>query len=445
MTVNTNKKKVLIISFYFPPNNAIGAVRIGKFAKYLPEFGWEPIVLTVNDIRGLTQTLPTEINETNVIRTPYFNLSGLFARRVSQKHNIPLSATKVQKGKKRSLELRLLDLGKPIYTLPVIEQIIFDPMGWYSYAVRAALEIIRNNEIKMIFSTFGPSVPHLIASRIHKKTNIPWVAEFRDPWSFNEYGRQTQPFIFFERQWEKQTLKNCDLLISVSELLAKKLEFLHSKKTIVIANGFDEDDYKEQVPITTKFTITYTGNVYTGKRDPSPLFQALKELHKKGIISPEDIEVRFFGQNINETIPALIEKYDIKAFVKIYGFVPFRESIKRQRESTILLILSWNDPRDSGTMTGKIYEYIGAGRPILAVAFKGGEIDSLLQKTGCGIVVNEVNEIKNILMKWLGDFKNNGKVITCYHPHTNIITNYSRKNQAQKLAQIFDELTLVIK
>ena len=290
----------------------------------------------------------------------------------------------------------------------------------------------------MIFSTYGPSTPHLIASRLHKQTGIPWVAEFRDLWSLRPNNKRKQPFQFFQKQWEKHTLKDCSSLISVSELWAAELEAFHSKKATVITNGFDEEDYSNEVSPTTKFTITYTGNIYPGRREPAPLLEAVAELRQEGKISPDDIEVRFFGSNVKETVSPAIEKYNLFGFIRIGDFVPFQESARLQKESSALLLLSWNHSEDKGTLTGKIFEYIGARRPILALAYKGGAIDDLLQESGCGIIANEVNEIKSILLEWLGEFRQHGRITSHYQPEEIVIKSYTRREQAGKLAQVFD-------
>ena len=438
------KRKVLIVSYWFPPTNTSGAVRIGKFAKYLPEFGWEPIVLTSDSPRDLPPTLPVEVDDANIVRTPYFALSNSVSRILVDNKDASPAAQTGQPSKTglnwRNIVLNTMRLMSPIYTLPVIDKLLFEPMGWYRYAVRTGSELVGKNKIDVIFSTYGPSVPHLVASRLHKQTRMPWVAEFRDPWSLNAYTRKTQPFQFLEEQWEKKTMKNCDLLVSVSKLWAEKLEAFHSKKTMVIANGFDEEDYREDMPLTSKFTITYTGGIYPGKRDPTRLFQAIAELRREGKMSPDDLEVRFLGSNVAKTLSPLVQEYRLPEFVKMYGFVSFKESIKRQMESTVLLLLSWDDPRDQGTLTAKIFEYMGARRPTLALAFKGGEIDKLLWESGCGILANAVNEIKNILMKWLGEFRQYGKIVSYYRPDNEVIKKYTRREQAKKLAETFDSV-----
>lgn len=121
------------------------------------------------------------------------------------------------------------------------------------------------------------------------------------------------------------------------------------------------------------------------------------------------------------------------------GNVSYKESLKSQRESTALLLLSWNDAKDTGTLTAKVYEYLGARRPTLATAFKGGEIDKLLQETQCGVVANSVHEIKNIILKWLEEFKTTGNIHSYFSPMDGIIKKYTRREQAKSLAAVFDK------
>jgi len=437
--VQGKKRRVLIVSFLFPPLNDIGALRIGKFAKYLPQFGWEPIVLTVDRVKGRPQTLPVEVDEANIIRTPYFALSPFIRYRLVGDANA--SSQEIAKGLSWGQRAyRLIRLMRFIYLRPEVSFFIDEPWGWYLHALRRGVEILNKYKVDIIFSTFSPSMSHLIASRLHQRTGTPWVAEFRDHWSLNPILNKSRPFQFLEEQFEKIIMKNSNLLVTVSETLAKELEALHSKKTITIPNGFDEEDYTGDVSLTANFTITYTGYIYSGKSDPTPLFQAIAELRQEGRISPDDLEVRFFGRNAAETLSPSIKKYRVQELVRIYGFVPFKESIKNQKESTVLLLLGWNDPRGKGAYTAKIFEYLGAARPVLAIAFKGGEIDRLLARTGCGILATEVREIKGILLKWLDEFKRYGRISSYYNPNQEIIKHYTRREQARKLAIAFDKV-----
>lgn len=277
-------KKVLIISFTFPPDNSIGAVRSGKFAKYLPEFGWEPVVLTIEGIKGLPKTLALEIDEKLVIRLPQYSIYNLLTKRNFDIES-SVSASKRPHGnrdhKLRQIALRILTPFRILYTLPIIEKAISEPIGWYRPAIKESRKILQAQKIDLIFSSMYPLTSHFIASRISRISGIPWVAEFRDPWSFNAYHRKAEPLNFLDQQWEKRTMRDCAQLITVSDIWAREMEELHRKNVIVIPNGFDEADFKGDVPLLPKFTITYTGYIYEGKRNHHPCFKRYPSLKKK--------------------------------------------------------------------------------------------------------------------------------------------------------------------
>lgn len=442
-----SKKKVLVVSYTFPPENNMGAVRIGKFVKYLPEFGWEPVVLTADRIDDLSRTLPVEIDEANIFRTKYFTLSHILAGMLTtRKKNDSINSIKQDSYSNKpstgwkNNTLKALRIMSPVYSLPMINQLTMEPLDWYRSGLKQGMELAKKGDIDVIFSSYSPSTSHLVASGIQKRTGIPWVADFRDLWSLNPYSSKLQPFHFLEKKWEKRAMRNSALLVTVSEPIARELEEFHSKKVVTIPNGFDEADYIVDDTLLHRFTITYTGTIYPGKRDPSPLFRAIAELSHEGRLHNNAIEVRFFGLNVLETIRSLVNKYGVKQFVKVYGFVPFKESILRQKESTVLLLLSWNAPKDKGVYTGKVFEYLGASRPILGIGLKVSVIDELLANTGAGIIADEVGEIKAILLKWFEEFSRDGEITSCYHPNGEVIKRFTRREHARKLAEVFNSI-----
>jgi hypothetical protein len=437
--------KALLITFYFPPYNTIAAVRLSKFAKYLPDFGWDPVVLTANNIYGLDSNLPLEIDESKITRTPYFCSDDILSRmmkkirREDNRNTSKVTAAYQSSSHPSLIALKFQNVLSYIMSLPVIDKLINHPMGWYEPAVKAGLEIVKTNDIKVILSSYGPSVSHFIGSKLHRETGIPWIADYRDNW-IDEYRKHPQPFHFFDQQWEKHTIKRCSAIVSHTQSLAKILEKSHGKIPSVIPNGFDDADFKCNISLTSKFTITYTGSIYPGKRDPSPVLQALFDARQEGRITPQEIEIRFYGQNVNATIAPLVAKYHVEDFVVLGSNIPYKESIKKQMESTILLLLSWNNPLDVGTLNGKIFEYLGANRPILAIAYPDGEIDNILKKSGTGIVANTPEEIKKNILVWVDEYKNTGGIKSHFHPEYNIINSFTRKEETRLLANIFNEI-----
>ena len=161
----------------------------------------------------------------------------------------------------------------------------------------------------------------------------------------------------------------------------------------------------------------------------------------EGKISPEDFQVRFFGGGILTSLLPAIRYYHLEKVVGICGLVPFKESIRRQTESTVLLLLGWSDPKEKGFYTAKGFEYLGARRPILSVGLKGDVVDELLKATGAGVVVSEVNEIKAVLSQWMKEFRESGEVVSQFKPDNASILRYARKQQAAKLAQLLEEVS----
>jgi glycosyltransferase involved in cell wall biosynthesis len=435
-----SKKKVLAISFYFPPANSIASIRLGKFVKYLPQFGWEPVVLTVDAVRGYSQDLPVETKEASIFRTPYFALGpavsyGLTGGRRTVHEGAPGSSAW-----RRAL-YGLLRLMAPVYTLPLVRTLTLEPVGWYRHALRKGLEIMRKERIDVIFSSYGPSVSHFVAARLHRQTGIPWVAEFRDLWSLNYNLRKVQPFYSFEKKLEKKVMKGSDLLVTVSRPAAEQLEMLHPKKVAIIPNGFDEEDYAEDVALTPKFTITYTGNIYPGKQDATSLLEAIARLKEEGELSADNVEARFFGGGTLAGLLPAIKSRRLEKIVKICGLVPLKESIRKQKESTVLLFLGWTDPGGKGFYSGKIFEYLGARRPILAVGRKGDVVDELLRETGAGVVTDDVNEIKALLREWMEEFKQSGNIVSHFDPDSAAVHRYTRKQETAELARLLDEVS----
>ena len=435
--IESNKRKVLLVSFQFPPQASMAAIRLGKFAKYLPQFGWEPIILTRNKTEDSPSISPLEIDDSSIIRTPYsFLYHNIYQRAVAGKPDHQKATVQRIAGKGVSSIARLLSF---ISRQPSVRLLIPDVTGWYPHAIRSGHELLKREDVEIVFSSSPPFVSHLVASHLHRRTNIPWIAEFRDLWAQNPYIPKLQPFQSLEEHLEKSTMRGSNLLITVSTPLAKELEQLHNKETVIITNGFDEEDYTEIIPLTSKFTITYTGSIYHGRQEVSSLLEAVKLLQAEGRVYPENFELRFFGNNVIAEVAPMVKKYNLHELVKTYGLVPFTESIERQRESAALLLLGWNDPREKGIYTGKLFEYLGAKRPILAIGLKGDVVDELLNMSGTGTMLTEVEEVKAVLDHWLDEFETCGEINSYYNPNESVIAEFSRKKQAQKLARLFDE------
>lgn len=421
-------KNVLIVTYFFPPMSEIGGVRLYGLAKYLLECGWNPIILT--------PVLPGEPDPRfRVIQTPYDDVVGLWKKRMGLNTKESLNAQLgVSRAKDRpSVIDRLVYLPNEVITYP-------DPIrGWYKHAVQAGERLLQSERIDAILSSSYPITCHLIAKTLAEKYPIPWVADLRDLWTQNSYSNHCALRRFAEKRLELQTLGKANALVTVSRPLADDLSRLHAHKPVyVITNGFDPEDASFAPPeLTDKFTITYTGALYGGKRDPSMLFEALKNLISDGVIDPERVEVRFFGSQ-DPWLFDEIKGAGLDGIVKVFGFVPRDQALLRQRESQLLLLLLWNNPQDKGVYTGKVFEYLAAGRPIIAL---GGPEESvvkdLLNETQAGHYISSLEDLEFVLSRYYSEYLRTGAI-----PRTkeSAIMKYSHQEMAKKFADLLDKV-----
>jgi hypothetical protein len=433
-------KKVLIIANLFH-----ASPRIPGLAKYLPEFGWQPIILTTplgEDPHLRYAGPPADFIKSGVriIETPTSVVLGFWKKlfgfnsredvgeQIKTKFNLTF-----EKPSYRFLSW-LYRKGQAIVNYPDAET------GWKPYAVEAGDELLQNEDIDAMISSSSPVTSHLIARELKIKHKLHWVADLRDLWTQNHTYGYGPLRMSFERKLELKTLSAADALVTVSALWSEELSRLHKGKTIhTITNGFDPDKLsKGLIDLTSKFTITYTGLIYTGKQDPSKLFAALHDLISNGTINPRDIEVRFYGPKI-EWLPREIEGYGLSEIVKHYGPVPRESSFEKQKESQLLLLFNWNDHRVRGWYPLKIFEYLAAQRPILAAGGFGDDVvEKLLDETKAGVYAPTTEDIKSALKELYLEYIEKGKIR--YRGEIEKINKYSYREMSRKFAEVFDSL-----
>ncbi|AKB53791.1 MULTISPECIES: glycosyltransferase [Methanosarcina] len=426
-------KKVLIVSYYFPPDPAIGGLRINGLAKYLPDFGWEPVILTKNSPDNFTLKY-------TIVRTPYCEYDSINSFKNMFGLN-PKSSFKGQLGRST-----LKDKKTFLYLLSnFITEIITYPDNqkkWYSDAFKIGDELLTNEKIDAIISSSSPIISHIIAHDLSEKYNIPWIADLRDLWTQNHYCTHSKIRKVFDKRLELKTLAASDAITTVSSNLASNLRKFHNRKSVYsIPNGYDlEESINTNISLSNKFTITYTGSLYNGKRDPSKLFNALNELIKEKKIDRKNIEIRFYGPK-EEWIKEEIKKYSLQDIISHNGLVSRDISLVKQKESQLLLLLLWDHPSEIGVYTGKLFEYLASKRPILAIGGPKGVVNDLLEETETGYFVSSVEDIKNTIIKYYTEYKLNGQV--SYKGNNSKIEKYSQKEMARKFADILDNFIKV--
>jgi glycosyltransferase involved in cell wall biosynthesis len=423
-------KNVLIITYYFPPMPDIGGIRLYGLAKYLPEYGWNPILLT--------PVLPGEPDSRfHIIQTPYDDMVARWKKQMGlnpkQSLNTQFGIAKVKD--KPSILDRLVYLPWEFISYPDTQK------GWYKHAVQAGDRLLQSEQIDAILSSSNPVTCHLIAKVLVEKYRVPWIADLRDLWTQDHYLNHCAPRRFAEKRLELRTLKKANALVTVSKPLADDLSRLHTHKPVyAIANGFDAEGACSAPPeLTDKFTITYTGVLYDGKRDPSMLFEALKNLFRNGVINPDSVEVRFFGSQGSWLFDE-IRDANLDDIVKIFGFVPRDQALQKQRESQLLLLLLWNNPLERGVYTGKIFDYLATRRPIIALGGPDeGVVKDLLNETQAGHYVSSLEDLETTLSKYYSEFTETGAVAPT---EESAISKYSQQEMVKKFAGVLDRVLI---
>ena len=420
-------KRVLVITYHFPPRPAVASLRPLGLARYLPEFGWEAVILTA--------ALPGKPDpHFKVIETQYHDSLGFGKRLLKLDSQSPLIAQVKNKLKIKS-EKSPLD-----FMLAAIGGIIAYPdpqKGWQRFAVEAGKDILRQQNIKAMISTSPPVTSHIIAKELKGEFKIPWVADFRDLWTQNYYYPYSPLRKVIERRLELNTLSTADALVAVSQPAADDLRSLHRQKPVhSIPNGFDPAEINTTPGnLTDKFTITYTGNLYPSKQSPEPLFAGLRDLLSQGSANANDIEVRLYGARAG-WIDKQAERYGLKAIVRQLSIVPREVALNKQRESQVLLLLKWNDPRQRGVYSAKIFEYLAARRPILAVGGFHDVVSELLDETKAGVFGQTREDIKTLLLRLYQEYKSTGAV--SYSGDEAETNKYSHREMAKKFASILN-------
>ncbi|MCK4794015.1 MAG: glycosyltransferase, partial [Desulfobacteraceae bacterium] len=311
--------------------------------------------------------------------------------------------------------------------------------GWRPFAVRAGSDLLQKESIDAVLSSSMPVISHIIAKELKTRYQIPWLADFRDLWAQNynyHYGPLRK---LIDRRLELKTLSPADALVVASQPAAGSMRALHKEKPIyVITNGFDPVEVNSPpANLVAKFTITYTGSIYPRRQEPSKFFTALRDLISDGTMSPDDVEVRFYGPR-EDWVEREINDYGLSGIVKQNGIVPREIALEKQRESQLLLRFKREGPQEHGAYSGKIFEYLAARRPILATGGTTDVIDKLLNETNAGICASTAEDIKNVLKKLYQEYKLNGKV--AYHGVESNVNEYSHREMARKFAGVLNSL-----
>jgi glycosyltransferase involved in cell wall biosynthesis len=299
--------------------------------------------------------------------------------------------------------------------LGVVGEVVNYPDGhrrWLTPVVRTIEPLLEQGRVSAVLSSSSPVTCHVIASTLRRRYPFTWVADLRDLWSQNHNYGYSALRRRIDRRLEVRTLRSADALITASEPWADRLRELHVNKRILsIPNGFDPAQLVNRVQERSScFTIAYTGNIYPGKQDPRPFFMALKKLLDQRVMNRGAISVRFFTPR-SEWLDRQIIAAGLGDSVSQDGTVPHSVALERQRSADVLLLLNWEDPKEKGTYPLKVFEYLAAKRPIIAIGGSGDDIVSgLLNETRAGRTCTDAASAFDYLSELGKEFRLTGGV-----------------------------------
>jgi glycosyltransferase involved in cell wall biosynthesis len=424
-------KKLLIITYYWPPAGGPGVQRWLKFVKYLPDFNIQPIVyIPENPTYPIIDNgLQSEVSDKaiilkNKIFEPY-GLASFFGRNKTKK----ISSGIIPNQKKQSV------LEK---TLLWVRGNLFIPDArflWVKPSVNYLKKYIEENNIDTIVTSGPPHSLHLIGLQLKKELNIKWLADFRDPWTTIGYHKALKLSSYANKKHkalEKLVLTSADTIIVTSKTTKTEFEAITSKPIEIITNGYDQEKIDKQ-PLDEKFTLAHIGS-FLSERNPIILWQALKELVSENADFKNDFRLKLIGATSQEVLDTISE-FKLNDYVQNLGYVSHQEALEHQRKSQVLLLIEINSTATKSIIPGKLFEYMVSERPIIAIGPEGSDFAEIITATNTGIffTYEEKEKLKALLLKSYKEYQNQNLKV-----HAFDLQHYSRKSLTEQLVQILN-------
>ena len=436
-------KRVLIITYYWPPTGGSGVQRWVKFAKYLPSEGWQPVIYTPENPEQLAvdHSLEAEIpTDAEIIKThitePY-ELYKKFLRRSGHSKDAvevnPVNAQNKSFAQKAAMWVRG-NFFRP------------DPRCmWIGPSVRYLKKYLEEHPVDLIVSTGPPQSMHLIGRRLSRETGLPWIADFRDPWTkifYFKHLSMTKATERWHHKMERKVLDEATSVVAVSPLVQKEFQEMTQTPVELITNGFDECDFPEGMSMGAAggpdrdFTITHTG-LFASDGNPETLWEILAEICKDDSKFGKSLKIKLIGKT-DRQITGAIENAGLKENLIDMGYQPHNVAVEEQREASVLILPLRKEPEYKAVLPGKLFEYIASGRPILGIGQPDGAMAMILNDTNTGVTIdwNDRESLKNYILDcWKrhqeGNLTTEGADISCF----------TRRNLTRRMAELFDKIT----
>lgn len=421
-------KRVLIISYYWPPAGGPGVQRWLMFVKYFKQFGIEPVMyIPENANYPLTDDqLHAEIPEgIEIISTPAkepYKLAQLFSKKKTKQLSSGIISSK-----KSSLIEKVLLYIRGNFFIPDAR------IGWVKPSVTYLTSYLKNTPVDVIISTGPPHSTHLIGMELKKRTSTPWLADFRDPWTTIHYHKQlrlTKSSEEKHKKLEQTVLQTADQIVVTSTTTKKEFSAITQRPIEVITNGYDISDSGETI-LDEKFTLAHIGSLLS-ERNPKLLWEVLSELISEEKEFADHLEIKLAGAISDDVINSL-QAFGLLNLTNQLGYISHEHALQQQRNSLVLLLIEMDSPETRAIIPGKLFEYMVAQRPVLALGPLGSDIKAILEESGVGHFFHytEKQKIKKELLSMYHSFK--AKTLRIEQSE---VAKYSRRNLTSAMAKL---------
>lgn len=432
-------RRVLIITYYWPPSGGSGVQRWLKMSKYLPENGWQPVIYTAEDAEYPVEDKSLEKDvapETEVVRRPIVEPYRFYKHFLGIQKGEKVKAGFINEGATKSSWKESISLWiRGNFFIPDARR------WWIKPSVKYLKNYLKEHPVDAIISTGPPHSMHLIAKALHKKLNIPWVADFRDPWTdvfYFDSLKLSKCSVRKHKKLENQVITQADRVVAVSWHGADDMKRLGANNVEVVTNGYDEECSQKtsQIVDNKQFTVSYTGVLLPN--ESFVIWDAFKELCNENVDFAKALKINLIG-HIDTSVKRYISDKGLSDKVSNIEYMQHSQVLEYQRKSDLLLLLIPRAKKAECILTGKLFEYLAAGRPVLSVGPADGDAAKVLSETCCGATAgyDDKARMKEIILDYFNKRLDNQLIIG----NREEVAKYSRRNLTKDYVSLLNGIT----
>ncbi len=425
-------KKVLIITYYWPPSGGAGVQRWLKFVKYLPQLGYEPHVYTPSNPEAPAQdaSLQKDVpKEAIIIKRPILEPYSFYKKFTGKKGNVNAGFLSEDKDSRQKFTEKLSIWIRGNLFIP--DARVF----WVRPSVKFLKSYIQENNIDIVVSSGPPHSMHLIAMQLQQQLGIKWIADFRDPWTNIDFYKDLMLSKWADKKHhrlEKEVLQKADEVITIGKTIAQELEEIRGKKVAVITNGFDNDDFTTAAQKDdNSFSIIHIGSI-NSDRNHKIFWSGIRELVDENEDFAKKLKLKFIGK-LDYSVIEDLESFQLKDRTEIISYIPHNEAVNNLSAADLLYLPLNNTPNAKGILSGKFFEYLAVGKPILGIGHPNGDAAEIMKETLAGAIINFEEEVKlkEFILEQFHQAQNNTNA------DLQSRMKYSRKSLTEDLVRLF--------